>query len=192
MATLGGETATRRRAGGGSRRNIRHWEEPGLRHLRLPRPRGRRLRRPQRDPPTRDRRQARRSMLAYALAAERWGRGLATEIAAGLVAYARRAAVSPISSPTRSPRTSLPAASWRSSGFVYERELELHDRSQVLYRSGELDEGRRCRRRLVGLGVLRPPRRAGARGHPRAAATPSRRARSPRPAATRATCPTPT
>ena len=71
--------------------------------------------------------------LTYALAPERWGRGLATEIAAGLVAFASRRGLTDLVAYTE-PTNVASRRVMEKTGFSYERELEFHDRSQVLYR----------------------------------------------------------
>jgi ribosomal-protein-alanine N-acetyltransferase len=132
MTTMGGETATRKESRAWLERNIRHSEEPGLGVFVF------------RDRETSEfvgRGALRRIEIGgseevdvgYALAAERWGRGLATEMAAALVAYANRAGLEDLIAYTE-PTNGASRRVLEKVGFVYERDVEHHERAQVLYR----------------------------------------------------------
>jgi [ribosomal protein S5]-alanine N-acetyltransferase len=75
--------------------------------------------------------------IGYALAAEMWGRGLATEIAAWLVGYAAAHGVDDLIAYTE-PTNVASRRVMEKVGFVYERDVEHHGRQQVLYRKAPL------------------------------------------------------
>jgi ribosomal-protein-alanine N-acetyltransferase len=71
--------------------------------------------------------------IGYALAAEMWGRGLATEMARWLVAQAAEHGIVELvayTEPTNAPSRRVLV----KVGFAYERDIEYHGRPQVLYR----------------------------------------------------------
>ena len=132
MATMGGSTGTVEESGAWLERNLRHADEPGfgvfvfrerasgvfvgrgaVRHIVIG---GRE-----------------EVEVGYALAAEMWGRGLATEMAAWLVAHAAENAVVDLVAYTE-PTNAASRRVLEKVGFVYERDVEHHGRPQVLYR----------------------------------------------------------
>ena len=137
MATLGGTAGTADESREWLERNLRHADEPGHGVFVF-----------------RDRatgsfvgRGAIRSIeiggreeveIGYALAAEMWGRGLGTEIAAWLVGYAAAHGVDDLIAYTE-PTNVASRRVMEKVGFVYERDVEHHGRQQVLYRMGDLD-----------------------------------------------------
>lgn len=137
MATLGGETANAEENRGWLETNLRHWEEngfgifvfrerasgdfvgrAGIRRLEI---------------------ESKGEVeLTYALAAEQWGRGFATEIATGLVTFASERGLTDLVAYTE-PTNLASRRVMEKTGFVYEREIELRGRGQVLYRRVERD-----------------------------------------------------
>jgi RimJ/RimL family protein N-acetyltransferase len=71
--------------------------------------------------------------IGYALAAEMWSRGLATEMAAWLVAYATENGIVELVAYTQ-PTNAASRRVMEKAGFVYDREVEHHGLPQVLYR----------------------------------------------------------
>jgi ribosomal-protein-alanine N-acetyltransferase len=71
--------------------------------------------------------------VGYALAAEHWGRGLATEMARGLVAYAESHGLVDLIAYAE-PTNAASRRVMEKVGFVYERDVEHHGRPQVVYR----------------------------------------------------------
>jgi RimJ/RimL family protein N-acetyltransferase len=132
MATMGGNTATREESREWLERNIRHSGEDGLGIFIF------------RDRATGEfvgRGALRRIVIGgreevevgYALTAGRWGRGLATEMAAGLISHAERVGLVDVVAYTE-PSNHASRRVMEKAGFAYEREVEHHGRSQVLYR----------------------------------------------------------
>jgi [ribosomal protein S5]-alanine N-acetyltransferase len=132
MATMGGGAATREESRAWIERNIRHSEEPGLGIFVF------------RDRETGEfvgRGALRRIEIGggeeievcYALVPDRWRQGLATEMAAGLVAYAERAGLANLVAYTE-PTNAASRRVMDKVGFVYERDVRQHGRAQVLYR----------------------------------------------------------
>jgi ribosomal-protein-alanine N-acetyltransferase len=132
MATMGGRTATPEESRAWLERNLRHAGEPGcgifaFREQATGRFVGRGV--------------VRRIEIGgadevevgYAIAAELWGRGLATEIAAGLVAHAEEAGHAELIAYTE-PANGASRRVMEKVGFAYERDVEHHRRGQVLYR----------------------------------------------------------
>jgi [ribosomal protein S5]-alanine N-acetyltransferase len=132
MATMGGSTATPEESRAWIDRNLRHGEEPGL-GIFVFRDRGtgafvgrgavRRIEIGGRE----------EVEVGYAVAAERWGRGLATEMAAGLVAHAEGHGLRGLVAYTE-PTNAASRRVMEKVGFRYERDVEHHGRPQVLYR----------------------------------------------------------
>ena len=71
--------------------------------------------------------------VGYAVAADLWGQGLATEMASGLVAYASAHGVGDLVAYTE-PANAASRRVMERVGFSYERDVEHHGRAQVLYR----------------------------------------------------------
>lgn len=71
--------------------------------------------------------------VGYAVAAERWGRGLATEMAQGLVAYAEQRGLAGLVAYTE-PTNAASQRILEKVGFRHERDVEHHGRAQLLYR----------------------------------------------------------
>ena len=132
MATMGGSPATPEQSRAWIQRNLRHGKEPGLGiFVFRERAAGRFV----------GRGAIRRIEIGggeevevgYAVAADLWGRGLATEMARGLVAHAEESGLRDLVAYTELTN----AASRRvleKIGFAYERDVEQHGRDQVLYR----------------------------------------------------------
>jgi RimJ/RimL family protein N-acetyltransferase len=132
MATMGGETATPEQSRAWLERNLRHAEEPGcgifvfreratgrfvgrgvIRHIQIG--------------------GQEEVEVGYALAADLWDRGLATEMAAALVAYAGEHGLGDLVAYTE-PTNAASRRVMEKAGFAYERDVEHHGRPQVLYR----------------------------------------------------------
>ena len=131
MATMGGQTATPEGSRAWLERNLKHGAEPGLgifvfREWSTGRFVGRgALRRIEIG--------GREEVeVGYAVVAELWGRGLATEMASALVEHATAHGLADLVAYTEPGN----AASRRveKCGFTYERDVEHHGRPQVLYR----------------------------------------------------------
>jgi RimJ/RimL family protein N-acetyltransferase len=131
MATMGG-TGTAAESREWLERNLRHADEPGFGVFVF------------RDPGTRafvGRGAVRRLVIGgrdevevgYALAADAWGRGLATEMAGWLVAYAAESGTVDLIAYTE-PTNHASRRVLEKTGFAYDRDVEHHDRRQVLYR----------------------------------------------------------
>ena len=73
--------------------------------------------------------------VGYAVAAGQWGRGLATEMAQGLVAHAEGRGLRGLVAYTE-PANAASRRVMETVGFRYERDVEHHGRPQVLYRRG--------------------------------------------------------
>lgn len=71
--------------------------------------------------------------VGYAVAADYWGRGLATEMARGLVAHAEEQGLAGLVAYTE-PANAASRRVLEKVGFRYERDVEHHGRPQVLYR----------------------------------------------------------
>ncbi|HEX2044587.1 MAG TPA: GNAT family N-acetyltransferase [Gaiellaceae bacterium] len=71
--------------------------------------------------------------VGYAVAAELWGRGLATEMAEGLVAHAEAGGHADLVAYTE-PANAASRRVMEKVGFAYDRDVEHHGRRQVLYR----------------------------------------------------------
>jgi [ribosomal protein S5]-alanine N-acetyltransferase len=132
MATMGGGRGTPAESRAWIERNIRHSEEPGLGIYVF------------RDRETGEfvGRGALRRIgiggreeieVGYAVVAERWGQGLATEMAAGLVAYAEDSGQRNLVAYTE-PTNAASRRVMEKVGFAYERDVRHHGRAQVLYR----------------------------------------------------------
>jgi ribosomal-protein-alanine N-acetyltransferase len=132
MATMGGSTASPEESREWIERNLRHGEEPGLRiFVFRERATGRfvgrgALRRIEIGG-------AEEVEVGYAVAADLWGHGLATEMAAGLVAHAEANGVHDLVAYTE-PSNAASRRVMEKVGFGYERDVEHHGRAQVLYR----------------------------------------------------------
>jgi RimJ/RimL family protein N-acetyltransferase len=131
MATMGG-TGTAAESRDWLERNLRHAEEPGFGVFVF------------RDPVTCafvGRGAVRRLVIGgrdeveigYALAADMWGRGLATELAGWLVQYAAEAGIHDLVAYTE-PTNLASRRVMEKAGFAYECDVERHGRRQVLYR----------------------------------------------------------
>jgi [ribosomal protein S5]-alanine N-acetyltransferase len=131
-ATMGGETATPDQSHAWLERNLVHAEEPGC---------GIFVFREQATGRFVGRGAIRRIEIGgqeevevgYAVAAELWGRGLATEIASGLVAYASERGLADLVAYTE-PTNRASRHVIEKVGFDYERDVEQHGRPHVLYR----------------------------------------------------------
>jgi RimJ/RimL family protein N-acetyltransferase len=132
MATKGGETATFEESRSWLERKLAHADEPGcgifvFRERATGRFAGRgAIRRIEIG--------GRQEVeVGYVLAADLWGRGLATEMAAALVAYAAKHG---IADPVAYTEPTNPASRrvMQKVGFAYERDVEHHGRSHVRYR----------------------------------------------------------
>jgi [ribosomal protein S5]-alanine N-acetyltransferase len=134
MATMRGSTATPEESRAWIARNLRHGQEPGLGIFVFR----------ERDSGAFVGRGAIRRIeigggeeveVGYAVAAGRWGRGLATEMAAGLVAHAEEHGLAGLVAYTE-PTNAASRRVMEKVGFRYERDVEHHGRPQVLYRRG--------------------------------------------------------
>jgi RimJ/RimL family protein N-acetyltransferase len=132
MATMGGSTATAEESRAWIERNLRHGEEPGLGiFVFRERATGRFV----------GRGAIRRIEIGggeevevgYAVAADLWGRGLATEMARGLVAHAEAGGLRDLVAYTE-PTNAASRRVMEKLGFSHERAVEHHGRPQVLYR----------------------------------------------------------
>jgi RimJ/RimL family protein N-acetyltransferase len=132
MKTMGGSTATPRESRAWIERNLRHGQEPGLGIFVFR----------ERETGTFVGRGAIRRIeigggeeveVGYAVAAERWGRGLATEMAASLVAHAEGQGLGGLVAYTE-PTNAASRRVMEKVGFRYERDVEHEGRPQVLYR----------------------------------------------------------
>lgn len=132
MRTMGGSTATPAESRAWIERNLRHGAEPGLGIFVF------------RDRETGEfvgRGAIRRIEIGgadevevgYAVVAGRWGRGLATEMAEGLVAHAESRGLEGLVAYTE-PANAPSRRVLEKVGFRYERDVEHHGRPQVLYR----------------------------------------------------------
>ena len=132
MATMGGSTATPDESRAWIERNLRHGQEPGL---------GIFVFREREAGGFVGRGAIRRIEIGgseevevgYAVAADLWGRGLATEMAQGLVTHAEDHGLRGLvayTEPTNAPSRRV----LEKVGFRYERDVEHHGRGQVLYR----------------------------------------------------------
>lgn len=132
MARMGGRTATPGQSRAWLERNLRHGKEPGCGIFVF------------RDRATGEfvgRGAIRRIEIGgreevevgYAVAAERWGGGLATEMAAGLVAHAAASGIDDVVAYTE-PANAASRRVMEKAGFAYERDVVHHGRPQVLYR----------------------------------------------------------
>jgi [ribosomal protein S5]-alanine N-acetyltransferase len=132
MATMGGRTATREESRAWLERNLRHAEEPGC---------GVFVFREQATGRFVGRGAIRRVEIGgreevevgYAVAADLWGRGLATEIASALVDHAYAHGLADLVAYTE-PGNAASRRVMEKAGFSYEREVTHHGRPQVLYR----------------------------------------------------------
>ena len=132
MKTMGGSTATPEESRAWIERNLRHGQEPGLGIFVFR----------ERETGTFVGRGAIRRIeigggeeveVGYAVAAERWGRGLASEMAASLVAHAEEEGLGGLVAYTE-PTNAASRRVREKVGFRYERDVEHHGRPQVLYR----------------------------------------------------------
>ncbi|MGH3023702.1 MAG: GNAT family N-acetyltransferase [Gaiellaceae bacterium] len=132
MLTMGGSTATPAESRAWIERNVGHGAEPGL-GIFVFRERGtgtfvgrgaiRRIEIGGRE----------EVEVGYAVAADLWGRGLATEMAEGLVAHAEERGLVGLVAYTE-PTNAASRRVMEKIGFRYERDVEHHGRPQVLYR----------------------------------------------------------
>jgi RimJ/RimL family protein N-acetyltransferase len=132
MATMGGETATAAESRAWIERNLVHDEEPGygifvfreedsgrfvgrgaIRHIEIG--------------------GGDEVEVGYAVAAELWGNGYATEMANALVAHAEAAGTTDLVAYTE-PGNASSRRVLEKAGFRYERDVVHHGRDQVLYR----------------------------------------------------------
>jgi RimJ/RimL family protein N-acetyltransferase len=132
MATMGGRTATAEESRAWLERNLEHGAEPGcgvfvFRELATGRFVGRgAIRRIEIG--------GREEVeVGYAVAADLWGRGLATEMASALVDHASAHGLADLVAYTE-PANAASRRVMEKAGFAYEREVEHHGRLQVLYR----------------------------------------------------------
>jgi [ribosomal protein S5]-alanine N-acetyltransferase len=134
MATMGGRTATPEESRAWVERNLRHGAEAGcgvfvFREQSTGRFAGRGVIR-------RIEIGGREEVeVGYAVAAELWGRGLATEMASALVDHATANGLVDLVAYT-DPANAASRRVMEKSGFSYERDVEHHGRPQVLYRRG--------------------------------------------------------
>jgi ribosomal-protein-alanine N-acetyltransferase len=132
MATMGGRTATAEESLAWLERNLVHGEEPGL-GIFVFRERG--------SGGFVGRGALRRIVIGggeevevgYALVPERWGQGLATEMACALAVHAEEAGFEGLVAYTE-PANAASRRVLEKAGFRYERDVEHHGRPQVLYR----------------------------------------------------------
>jgi RimJ/RimL family protein N-acetyltransferase len=132
MKSMGGSTATPEESRAWIERNLRHGLEPGLGIFVFR----------ERETGTFVGRGAIRRIeigggeeveVGYAVAAERWGRGLATEMAASLVTHAEGQGLGGLVAYTE-PTNAASRRVMEKVGFRYERDVEHDGRPQVLYR----------------------------------------------------------
>ncbi len=71
--------------------------------------------------------------VGYAVVADMWGRGMATEMASALVDHASAHGLADLVAYTE-PANAASRRVMEKSGFAYEREVDHHGRLQVLYR----------------------------------------------------------
>lgn len=132
MATMGGRSATPAESRAWLERNLRHAAEPGcgvfvFRERATGRFVGRgAVRRIEIGG-------AEEVEVGYAVAADLWGQGLGTEMAAALVAHAEAAGHVGLVAYTE-PANAASRGVMEKVGFGYERDVEHHGRPQVLYR----------------------------------------------------------
>jgi ribosomal-protein-alanine N-acetyltransferase len=132
MRTMGGSTATPEESRAWIERNLRHGGEPGVGifvfHERgtgafVGRGAIRRI----------EIGGSEEVEVGYAVAAERWGGGLATEMARGLVAHAEQQGLAGLVAYTQ-PTNAASRRVLEKVGFRFERDVEHHGRPQLLYR----------------------------------------------------------
>jgi [ribosomal protein S5]-alanine N-acetyltransferase len=134
MRTMGGSTATPEESRAWIERNLRHGEQPGL---------GIFVFRERESGAFVGRGAIRRIEIGggeevevgYAVTAELWGRGLATEMAEGLVAHAEGHGLRGLVAYSE-PGNAASRRVMEKVGFRLERDVEHHGRPQVLYRRG--------------------------------------------------------
>jgi RimJ/RimL family protein N-acetyltransferase len=132
MATMGGRTATAEESRAWLERNLRHGAEPGC---------GVFVFREQATSRFVGRGAIRRIEIGgreevevgYAVAADLWGRGLATEMASALVDHAFAHGIADLVAYTE-PANAASRRVMEKAGFSYERDVTHHGRPQVLYR----------------------------------------------------------
>jgi RimJ/RimL family protein N-acetyltransferase len=132
MATMGGRIATAEESRAWLERNLKHGAEPGC---------GVFVFREQATGRFVGRGAIRRIEIGgrgevevgYAVAADLWGRGLATEMASALVDHAYAHGLADLVAYTE-PANAASRRVMEKAGFTYEREVEHHGRLQVLYR----------------------------------------------------------
>ena len=132
MATMGGRTATPEESRAWLERNLRHAEEPGC---------GVFVFREQSTGRFVGRGAIRRIEIGgheevevgYAVAADSWGQGLATEMASALVDHASAHGLADLVAYTE-PANAASRRVMEKAGFTYERDVDHHGRAQVLYR----------------------------------------------------------
>jgi [ribosomal protein S5]-alanine N-acetyltransferase len=132
MGTMGGRTATPAQSRAWLERNLRHAADPGcgifvFRERATGRFVGRgAVRRIEIGG-------AEEVEIGYAVAADLWGRGLATEMATGLIGHAEAAGHAELVAYTE-PANVASRRVMEKVGFGYERDVVHHGRPQVLYR----------------------------------------------------------
>jgi [ribosomal protein S5]-alanine N-acetyltransferase len=132
MATMGGQTATPEESRAWLERNLKHGAEPGL---------GIFVFREQSTGRFVGRGALRRIEIGgreevevgYAVVAELWGQGVATDIASALVGHATEHGLADLVAYTE-PAHAASRRVMEKCGFSYERDVEHHGRPQVLYR----------------------------------------------------------
>jgi ribosomal-protein-alanine N-acetyltransferase len=132
MRTMGGSTATPDESRAWIERNLRHGQEPGLGIFVFH----------ERETGAFVGRGAIRRIeiggseeveVGYAVAADQWGRALATEMAEGLASYAEERGLRGLVAYTE-PTNAASRRVMEKVGFRFERDVEHHGRPQVLYR----------------------------------------------------------
>jgi RimJ/RimL family protein N-acetyltransferase len=134
MATMGGQTATPEESRAWLERNLKHAAEPGC---------GVFVFREQSTGRFVGRGAIRRIEIGgreevevgYAVAADLWGRGLATEMASALVDHASAHGLADLVAYTE-PANVASRRVMEKAGFSYERDVDHQGRPQVLYRLG--------------------------------------------------------
>lgn len=132
MAMMGGRTATAEESRAWLERNLKHGAEPGLgvfvfREQSTGRFVGRGAIRPIEIGGRAE------VEVGYAVVAELWGRGLATEMASALVDHASAHGLADLVAYTE-PANAASRRVMEKAGFSYERDVDHHGRPQVLYR----------------------------------------------------------
>lgn len=134
MATMGGQAATPEESRAWLERNLKHAAEPGcgvfvFREQSTGRFVGRGAIRPIEIGGREE------VEVGYAVAADLWGRGLATEMASALVDHASAHGLTDLVAYTE-PANAASRRVMEKAGFSYERDVDHHGCPQVLYRLG--------------------------------------------------------